>query len=75
MEIKDVNNQTLQGFFNKTQAVNMATSSLGTGFANLLQQTTSTVVDNQTSVEVDDKRDVAEKTERPEHRLLIKRIK
>ena len=66
MEIKDVNNQTLQGFFNKTQAVNMATSSLGAGFANLLQQTTSTVVDNQTSVEVDDKRDVAEKTERPE---------
>lgn len=66
MEIKDVNNQTLQGFFNKTQAVNMATSSLGAGFANLLQQTTSTVVDNQTSVEVDDRRDVAEKTERPE---------
>ena len=66
MEIKDVNNQTLQGFFNKTQAVNIATSSLGAGFANLLQQTTSTVVDNQTSVEVDDKRDVAEKTERPE---------
>ena len=66
MEIKDVNNQTLQGFFNKTQAVNMATSSLGAGFANLLQQTTSTVVDNQTSVEIDDKRDVAEKTERPE---------
>ena len=66
MEIKDVNNQTLQGFLNKTQAVNMATSSLGAGFANLLQQTTSTVVDNQTSVEVDDKRDVPKKTERQE---------
>lgn len=44
----------------------MATSSLGAGFANLLQQTTSTVLDTQTSAEVEDKRDVVEKTERPE---------